>query len=65
MLYNVALEDLDLARTGMDAGGSMVVRLLDGSSLTLQNYGSQGASTFQLADSTWHYDRESGAWSQE
>ena len=65
MLYNVALEDLDLARTGVGADGNMVIRLLDGSSLTIQNYSAQGASTFQLADSTWHYDRESGAWSQE
>ncbi|MBQ1509925.1 MAG: hypothetical protein IIZ54_03400, partial [Selenomonadaceae bacterium] len=37
----------------------------DGSSLTLRNYGAQGASTFQLADSTWNYDRASGAWSRE
>ena len=65
MLYNVALEDLDLARTGMDDSGNMVIRLQDGSSLTLRNYGAQGASTFQLADSTWNYDRASGAWSRE
>ena len=65
MLYNVALEDLDLARTGMDDSGNMVIRLLDGSSLTIRNYGAQGASTFQLADSTWNYDRASGAWSRE
>ena len=65
MLYNVALEDLDLARTGMDASGNMVIRLLDGSSLTIQNYGAQGVSAFQLADSTWNYDRASGAWSRE
>ena len=65
MLYNVAVEDLDLARTGMDASGNMVIRLLDGSSLTIQNYSAQGASTFQLADSTWSYDRARGAWSQE
>ena len=65
MLYNVALEDLDLARTGMDASGNMVIRLLDGSSLTIQNYAAKGASTFQLADSAWSYNKESGVWSQE
>ena len=43
----------------------MVICLTDSSSLTLRNYSEQGASTFQMADSTWHYDRESGAWSQE
>ena len=65
MLYNVALEDLDPAKTGMDSKGSMVICLTDGSSLTLRNYSEQGAAVFQLSDSTWHYDRESGAWSQE
>ena len=65
MLYNVALEDIDPARTGMDASGNMVIRLQDGSSLTIRNYGAQGATTFQLSDSTWNYDRASGAWSQE
>ena len=65
MLYNVATEDLDLAKTGVDRKGSMVICLTDGSSLTIRNYSEQGASTFQLADSTWRYDRENGTWSQE
>ena len=61
MLYNVPLEKI--ASAGME-GSDMVIRLTDGSSLTLQDYGANGASTFRLADGTWSYDRTSGSWRQ-
>ncbi|MBQ7497817.1 MAG: hypothetical protein IJU00_08315, partial [Selenomonas sp.] len=64
MLYNVTLEDIDGSRTGVNKEGRMVIALNDGSALTIQNYKSHGAETFQLADSTWTYDKKTGNWAQ-
>ena len=63
MLYNVKLEDLNAQATGLK-DGSMVIALKDGSTLTLQNYDSHGAATFQLADGTFSYDRKTGSWQE-
>ena len=63
MLYNVKLEDLNAQATGLK-DGSMVIALKDGSTLTLQNYDSHGATTFQLADGTFSYDRKTGSWQE-
>ncbi|WP_185753643.1 hypothetical protein [Selenomonas sp. AB3002] len=63
MLYNVKLEDLNPQATGLK-DGSMVIALKDGSTLTLQNYDSHGATTFQLADGTFSYDRKTGSWQE-
>jgi hypothetical protein len=43
----------------------MVIALNDGSTLTLKNYGSHGATTFQLADGTFSYDRNTGSWQEK
>ena len=61
MLYNVKVSDLDAA--GMK-DGNMVIALKDGSSLTIQNYDRQGATTFQLADGTYSYDKSTGTWNE-
>lgn len=63
MLYNVTLADIDGSKTGVK-DGRMVVALNDGSTLTIENYKSHGAETFQLADSTWTYDKKTGDWTQ-
>lgn len=60
MLYNVS--SADIASGGVDGNGNMVVTLKDGSSLTLQNYASSGATTFQATDATFVYDKEANAW---
>ena len=62
MLYNVKISDLDAA--GMK-DGNMVIALKDGSSLTIQNYDRQGATTFQLADGTYSYDKSTGIWNEK
>ena len=64
MLYNIKLEDLDLQTLGMK-NGSMVIGLKDGSMLTIQNYASHGATTFQLADGTYSYDRNTDTWQEK
>lgn len=63
MLYNVTLADIDGSATGVK-DGRMVIALTDGSTLTIENYKSHGAETFQLADSTWTYDKQTGGWAQ-
>ena len=63
MLYNVKLEDVNGQATGLK-NGNMVIALKDGSTLTLQNYDSHGATTFQLADGTFSYDRKTGNWQE-
>ena len=63
MLYNVKLEDVNGQATGLK-NGNMVIALKDGSTLTLQNYDSHGATTFQLADGTFSYDRKTGSWQE-
>ena len=42
----------------------MVIALKDGSTLTLQNYGSHGVVAFQLADGNHSYDRNTGSWQE-
>lgn len=64
MLYNVRLEDIDGTKTGVNKQGSMVIALNDGSSLTIRNYLSHGAETFQLEGSAWSYDKQEGNWQQ-
>ena len=64
MLYNISLSDIDGTKTGVNKEGSMVIAMNDGSSLTLMNYKNQGAETFQLADSSWRYDKQAGEWQQ-
>ena len=61
MLYNVKVSDLDAACM---KDGNMVIALKDGSSLTIQNYDRQGATTFQLADGTYSYDKSTGTWKE-
>ena len=63
MLYNIKAEDLNPQATGLK-DGNMVIALKDGSTLTLQNYDSHGATTFQLADGTFSYDRKTGSWQE-
>ena len=63
MLYNVSLGDINLKGTGMK-NGSMVISLNDGSSLTIEHYGSQGPSTFRLSDGAWSYDKSAGTWKE-
>ena len=46
-------------------GIAELVALNDGSSLTLKNYGSHGATTFQLADGKYSYDRNTGTWQEK
>lgn len=58
--YNVKVSDIDAA--GMK-DGNMVIALNDGSSLTIQNYDRQGATTFQLSDGTYTYNKSTGTWS--
>jgi len=64
MLYNISLSDIDGTKTGVNKEGNMVIALSDGSSLTLKNYKNHGAETFQLADSSWRYDKQAGEWQQ-
>ena len=64
MLYNVKLEDLNPQAVGLQ-NGSMVIGLKDGSTLTIQNYDRHGATTFQLADGTFSYDRNLGTWQEK
>ena len=63
MLYNVSLGDINLKGTGV-RNGSMVISLNDGSSLTIEHYGSQGPSTFRLSDGAWSYDKSAGTWKE-
>ena len=64
MLYNISLSDIDGTKTGVNKEGNMVIALSDGSSLTITNYKNHGAETFQLADSSWRYDKQAGEWQQ-
>ena len=42
----------------------MVITMKEGSPLTLKNYDSHNATTFQLADGTFSYDRKTGNWQE-
>ena len=48
-----------------EGGATFALRWLsDSSALTIENYQSHGAETFQLADGTWVYDKQTGGWAQ-
>ena len=64
MLYNVNSAELNTGATGVNAAGDLVITLQDGSSLTLKNYTTQGAETFQFADVTYRYNRSTG-WQEQ
>ena len=59
MFYDVSLDDIQSAAM---QDGDMVVTLKDGSSLTIQNYNTQGSASFQLTDSGWSYNKETSSW---
>ena len=59
---------LTLSRNQDAAGmkdGNMVIALNDGSFLTIRNYDRQGATTFQLSDGTYSYNKSTGTWSEK
>jgi Ca2+-binding RTX toxin-like protein len=59
MLYNVSLANV--ASAGLTDSGSMLIKLTDGSTLTIEG---AAVSTFQLADGTWTYDKDAKEWNQ-
>lgn len=62
VLYNVVSTDLASAAV---SGKDMVISLTDGSSLTIKNYTTKGASTFQMGDgSKYTYDSNNNQWVQ-